>query len=168
MGFSKQEHWSGLPFPSLGDLPDPGMKPGSPTVQAVVSKPQGKPTLLHSTLKSAVVQHNSWCTGAGTERTGKKSYWREEGEGWEMGEMKDRQQQETKGKLHSHLQRTHGWDNVCQTGELIYMAGYVNAPVRLWKFEAWRLCVEDLLVLYFWSFPIAVMLYQWNEGGMGW
>ena len=30
MGFSRQEYWSGLPFPSLGDLPDPGIKPSSP------------------------------------------------------------------------------------------------------------------------------------------
>ena len=29
MGFSKQEYWSGLPFPSPGDLPDPGIEPGS-------------------------------------------------------------------------------------------------------------------------------------------
>ena len=29
MGFSRQEYWSGLPFPSLGDLPDPGIKPVS-------------------------------------------------------------------------------------------------------------------------------------------
>jgi len=34
MGFSKQEYWSGLPLPSPGDLPDPGIKPGSPTCQA--------------------------------------------------------------------------------------------------------------------------------------
>ena len=27
MGFSRQEHWSGLPFPSPGDLPDPGIEP---------------------------------------------------------------------------------------------------------------------------------------------
>ena len=32
MGFSRQECWSGLPFPSPGDLPDPGIKPGSPTL----------------------------------------------------------------------------------------------------------------------------------------
>ena len=31
MGFSKQEYWTGLPFPSPGDLPDPGIEPGSPT-----------------------------------------------------------------------------------------------------------------------------------------
>ena len=35
MGFSKQEYWSGLPFPSPGDLPDPGIKPRSPELQAV-------------------------------------------------------------------------------------------------------------------------------------
>ena len=33
MGFSRQEYWSGLPFPSPGDLPDPGIEPRSPTLQ---------------------------------------------------------------------------------------------------------------------------------------
>ena len=44
MGFSRQEYWSGLPFPSLGDLPDPGIEPGSPTLQAdpLPSEPPGK------------------------------------------------------------------------------------------------------------------------------
>ena len=31
-GFSRQEYWSGLPFPSPGDLPDPGIEPGSPAL----------------------------------------------------------------------------------------------------------------------------------------
>ena len=45
MGFSRQECWSGLPFPSPGDLPDPGIKSGSPALQADVlpSEPPGKP-----------------------------------------------------------------------------------------------------------------------------
>ena len=45
MGFSRQEYWSGLPFPSPGDLPDLGIEPGSPTLQAdaLSSKPPGKP-----------------------------------------------------------------------------------------------------------------------------
>ena len=34
MGFYRQEHWSGLPFSSPGDLPDPGIKPWSPAFQA--------------------------------------------------------------------------------------------------------------------------------------
>ena len=34
MEFSRQEYWSGLPFPSLGDLPYPGIKHGSPALQA--------------------------------------------------------------------------------------------------------------------------------------
>ena len=34
MGFPRQEYWSGLPFPSLGDLPDPGIELWSPTLQA--------------------------------------------------------------------------------------------------------------------------------------
>ena len=45
MGFSRQEYWSGLPFPSPGDLPDPGIKPRSPVLQAdaLLSEPPGKP-----------------------------------------------------------------------------------------------------------------------------
>ena len=48
MGFSRQEYWSGLPFPSPRDLPNPGIKPGSPALQAdaLSSEPPGKP--LHS------------------------------------------------------------------------------------------------------------------------
>ena len=34
MGFPRQEYWSGLPFPSPGDHPNPGLKPGSPAFQA--------------------------------------------------------------------------------------------------------------------------------------
>ena len=34
MGFSRQEYWSGVPFPSPGDLPDPGIEPGSPALEA--------------------------------------------------------------------------------------------------------------------------------------
>ena len=45
MGFSMQEYWSGLPFPSPGDLPDPAIEPWSPTLQAdaLPSEPPGKP-----------------------------------------------------------------------------------------------------------------------------
>ena len=45
MEFSRQEHWSGLPFPSPGDLSDPGIKPGFPALQAdsLPSEPPGKP-----------------------------------------------------------------------------------------------------------------------------
>ena len=45
MGFSRQEYWSGLPFPSPGDLPNPGIEPGSPALpaDALFSEPPGKP-----------------------------------------------------------------------------------------------------------------------------
>ena len=45
MGFPRQEYWSGLPFSSPGDLPDPGIKPGSPSLQvdALTSEPPGVP-----------------------------------------------------------------------------------------------------------------------------
>ena len=43
MEFSRQEYWSGLPFPSPGDLPDPGIEPGSTALQAdaLPSEPPG-------------------------------------------------------------------------------------------------------------------------------
>ena len=45
MGFSRQEYWSGVPFPSPGDLPDPGFEPRSPALQAdsLPSELQGHP-----------------------------------------------------------------------------------------------------------------------------
>ena len=51
-GFPRQEYWSGVPFPPPGNLPDPGIEPRSPTLQAVSStacrffltKPPGKPS----------------------------------------------------------------------------------------------------------------------------
>ena len=44
MEFSRQEYWSGLPFPSPADLPNPGMEPWSPALQAdsLPSEPPGK------------------------------------------------------------------------------------------------------------------------------
>ena len=50
MGFSRQEYWSGLPFPSPGDLPDPGIEPRSPAMQAdsLLSEPLGKPKITLS------------------------------------------------------------------------------------------------------------------------
>ena len=45
MGFSRQEYWSWVPFPSPGDLLDPGIEPWSPTLEAdaLTSEPPGKP-----------------------------------------------------------------------------------------------------------------------------
>ena len=45
MGFSRQEYWSGVPFPSPGDLPNPRLEPRSPALQAdaFLSQPPGRP-----------------------------------------------------------------------------------------------------------------------------
>ena len=50
MGFFRQEYWSGVPFPSPGDLPDPGIEPGSLALQAdyLPSELQGNPDLALS------------------------------------------------------------------------------------------------------------------------
>ena len=54
MAFSKQEYWSGLPFLSPGDPPDPGIEPGSPALQAdtLPSEPPGKQKILKMKLKT--------------------------------------------------------------------------------------------------------------------
>ena len=59
MGFSRQEYWRGLPFPSPGDLPDPRIKPRSHALQAdaLTSEPPGKRKLLpNPTLSSSLGQ----------------------------------------------------------------------------------------------------------------
>ena len=72
MEFSRQEYWSGLPFPSPRDLPDPGIKLGFPALQAdaLPSEPPGKPTLcdpmdyspsgpvylIHGTLQARILE----------------------------------------------------------------------------------------------------------------
>ena len=50
MGFSRQEYWSGLPFPSPGDPPNRGIKPRSPTLRAdaLPSEPPGKPPITNN------------------------------------------------------------------------------------------------------------------------
>ena len=59
MGFSGQEYWSGLPFPSPEDLPNPGIEPKSPMLQAdsLPSESLGKPDGLQSMGLQRVRQH---------------------------------------------------------------------------------------------------------------
>ena len=61
MGFSRQEYWSGLPFPSSGDLPDPGIGPESPALQVDFFTPehQGSPRIyvsLYACLRAKSLQ----------------------------------------------------------------------------------------------------------------
>ena len=55
MEFSSQEYWSGLPLPSLGDLPDPGIELRSPALQAdaLPSEPPGKPFVIETKVQNA-------------------------------------------------------------------------------------------------------------------
>ena len=61
MGFSRQENWSGFPFPSPGDLPDPGIEPASPASSILAGRlfrtePSGKPpTLTICVLRAGIV-----------------------------------------------------------------------------------------------------------------
>ena len=60
MEFSRQEYWSGLPFPSPGDLPDPGIEPRSPTLQAD-ALPSELPICLGSAILLNFVIVLGWC-----------------------------------------------------------------------------------------------------------
>ena len=59
MGFLRREYWSGLPFQSPGDLPDPGIEPVSPALQADAS--------LLSHQGALNVYYHSYLTNEGTE-----------------------------------------------------------------------------------------------------
>ena len=66
MEFSRQEYWSGLPFPSPGDLPDPGIEPRSPSLQAdtLPSEPPGNPLKSCNIIQSLhfhVWLHSHYC-----------------------------------------------------------------------------------------------------------
>ena len=69
MGFSRQEYWSGQPFPSPGDLPDPEIEPVSPALASVffATEPPGKPT-------ERLIRHNlcvlkELCDRSGSQAT---------------------------------------------------------------------------------------------------
>ena len=56
MGFSRQENWSGLPFPSPGDLPNPGIEPVSPALAGFfTTQPLGKPKTDEEWLSNGIV-----------------------------------------------------------------------------------------------------------------
>ena len=62
MEFSRQEHWGGFPFPSPGDLPDPGIEPGSPALQAdsLSSEPPEKPPKYLSSRGNVIPNFQIW------------------------------------------------------------------------------------------------------------
>ena len=63
-GFSRQEYWGGLQFPSPEDLPDPGIKPRSPALQAdsLPTKPPGKPGVLIKKYSSIFMKKTLSCS----------------------------------------------------------------------------------------------------------
>ena len=60
MEFSRQEYWTDLPFPNLGDLPDPGIKPTSPALAGgfFATVPRGKHNLSSSSIADCLLIHS--------------------------------------------------------------------------------------------------------------
>ena len=67
MGFSRQEYWSGLPFPSLGDLLNPGIKPGYPALQAdsLPTEPPNPPANAGDAKDSELISGSGRSPGVG-------------------------------------------------------------------------------------------------------
>ena len=90
--FSRQEYWSGLPFPSPGDLPDPGIEPRSPALQAdaLTSGPPGKPLFFNpggfdEEFYSKGIEPRSpalWANTVPSEPPGKSLYGKSSMVGW--------------------------------------------------------------------------------------
>ena len=59
LGFSRQEYWSGLPFPLAGDLPHPGIEPGSPALQADSLLSESPVQFSRSVLSDSLRLHES-------------------------------------------------------------------------------------------------------------
>ena len=66
MGFSRQEYRSGLPFPSPGDLPNPGIEPGSPTLEADALTSE-LASLVAQRLKRLLAVQETWVQSLGWE-----------------------------------------------------------------------------------------------------
>ena len=110
MEFSRQESWSGLPFPAAGDLPDPGIQPASLVSPAsaggsFTSAPPGKPLLLLSHMHLRLLHVFSWLSwlilfwlcGAGPQQGSFRSVLFKQPE-WEFGlEAKERLILKSKG-----------------------------------------------------------------------
>ena len=63
MGFPRQEYWSGLPFPSPGDLPDPGIEPASPADSSLLIH-LGSPRLAVHSLSPVLLSAAPWAAGS--------------------------------------------------------------------------------------------------------
>ena len=90
MEFFRPEYWSGKPFPSPGDLPNPGIEPRSPTLQedSLLSKPQGKPILKEMGILDHLTYllRNLYAGQEATVRTGHGTEdWFQIGEGVRQG-----------------------------------------------------------------------------------
>ena len=82
MGFSRQEYCSGLPFPSLGDLPNPGIELVSPSLQAdtLLSEPPGKPYMAIKILnqmegRKSTIPKCLFCSPSYLEQRGLTASW---------------------------------------------------------------------------------------------
>ena len=75
IGFPKQEYWSGLPFSSPGDLPNPGIKPWSPALAGILfaTKPPGKPTFTGGTKKLQMTERKQGISSTGNLYTSDQS-----------------------------------------------------------------------------------------------
>ena len=121
MGFSRQEYWSGLPFPSPGDLPNPGIKPRSSTLQAdtLPSEPPGKPGFLLCLLIKMILLLASRTFKPREPKIKGKGSWNSPQRGHESG-----------GKLHHSIPISRPFYFICWENNIVATdLGYLIYPV---------------------------------------
>ena len=139
-GIFRQEYWSGLPFPSPGDLPNPGVKPGSPALQEDSSL-SGPPRIRQYSSIAGVYyqyqQHHCWfytCFWA---------YWAWNKDSALLCSIQYCTVKYTEAQ--PLVDDTNMWQCI-QTRELTYVTRHANIHSHLSKFKTWRFVCRGLTV----------------------
>ena len=153
MEFFRREYWSRLPFPSPGDLPDPGVEPGSPALQAdpLPSEPPGKP---HCNLDGAQKRDAAWKKPDHrvhrltpfTWRSRKGRHWR-----WQSSDPRAVTESST---------GTYGWFLVTDVPSLDLSAGHTNASIWQKPFDCILKQGYIFLIAYVNRISIKLIFYE--------
>ena len=140
MEFFRQEHWSGLPFPSPGDLPDPGIESRSPALQAdsLPTELWGKPiprelVVKHGTTHHCLHSRITSCVGWGGLGGMRK-----------VSLLKIKEETWVKGLIYAYtLPKNEGWRNISSNGKGSWAVGTV---ILLWVLWDLRVCSGQMVM----------------------
>ena len=158
MGFSRQEYWSGLPFPSPGDLPDPGIEPRSPALEAdaLTSEPPGKPSLRGCTERNTEAsvwgscsRYITWTYSRGNSRSIQTGGCSKNNESVTFKSVRVMKVEESLGTVHDCENMTSHWNARFWTGSFGCKQCYSSSLQNLSSME--RLGGSNASVFLSWS-----------------